>query len=161
MDLLRPLFEAWILEATQGELPAWRRSLLAWALRRDEALRLLALELAEFNQEEAPANEQAPDLRARLRSHIQGETLLPGEAPLFPNVWVPAGGIAVLLVTAWVALAVHPAADQHLEDASAQSAKAAEELALPTFTPTPLVSAATSLTTSADNTPKAMPTAVQ
>jgi hypothetical protein len=167
MDLLRPLFEAWLLEASQNPLPAWQRSLLAWALRHDEALRCLAVELAEFSHEEAPEAEAAPDLRPRLHAHIAGESLLPEERPLFPNVWIPAGGIAVLLVTAWVALAVHPVTEKHVEDASAQSAKAAEELAL-TSTPTPVTATASvtngsagALSASAANAPSVLPTAVR
>ena len=48
MMLLRPLYEAWLLDATQGPLAPWKRALLKRALVRDEALRCLAAELAQF-----------------------------------------------------------------------------------------------------------------
>ncbi|HTB33947.1 MAG TPA: hypothetical protein VK842_03740, partial [bacterium] len=64
--LLRPLYEHWLLEATQGPLPAWKRRRLLRALDQDTALRCLAAELAEFSQEAGPHTDHAPDLRTRL-----------------------------------------------------------------------------------------------
>ena len=142
MSLLRPFFESLLFKATQASLPSWQRSLLAWALRKDEALRCLALELAEFNSAEAPegANaEPAPDMAPRLRARIAAETRPVVERPLFPSGWVPAGAIAVLLVTGWVALSVKPAADggraANASDSSAQASEAVEALAPPSPAP--------------------------
>jgi len=105
--LLRPLYEAWLLDATQGPLAPWKRALLKRALVRDEALRCLAAELAQFSQEPAAhAMDKAPDLRPRLRAlTAQPEA----ERPLFPNAWVPAGAIAFLLLLAMVAMLQRPA----------------------------------------------------
>lgn len=151
MKLLRPLYEAWLFQATEGGLPGWRSFLLARALRDDEALRCLAAELAEFNHGEAPAGENAPDLAPRLRARIAEESVQAAERPLFPSAWVPAGAIAVLLITGWVALSVKPASDPRAGEASAQPSKAAEELALevPAPVPVPLSSSAAALSPSA------------
>jgi hypothetical protein len=142
VSFLRPFFESLLFKASQAGLPSWQRSLLAWALRRDEALRCLALELAEFNSGEAPENpaaESAPDLLPRLRARIASEARPMAERPLFPSGWVPAGAIAVLLVTGWVALAVKPAADggraANASDSSASASQAVEALAPPSPQP--------------------------
>jgi len=135
VTLLRPVYESWLFQATQDELSSWQLALLGRALRKDEALRGLALELAEFNEDEAPAAEHAPDLRSRLRTLLVVEHVLNVERPLFPSAWVPAGAIAVLLITAWVALAVKPPAPAPVESSNS-GAQAAEELAQSVLRPT-------------------------
>jgi hypothetical protein len=106
--LLRPLYEHWLLEATQAPLPAWKRKLLKQALNRDTALRCLAAELAEFsNETHAPASDKAPDLRPRLVALAQEPE---PQRALFPSGWVPAGGVALLLLLALVAVLQQPAA---------------------------------------------------
>jgi|GEM_PF-7018884 hypothetical protein len=106
MLLLRPLYESWLLESTQAPLPAWKRRLLKDALSKDTALRCLAAELAEFTHEaHAPAADKAPDMRTR----VVARALAPEpERALFPSGWVPAGGIAVLLLLVLVALFQRP-----------------------------------------------------
>lgn len=155
MKLLRPLYEAWLFKATEGGLPAWQGKLLARALRDDEALRCLAAELAEFSHGEAPAGENAPDLAYRLGARIAEDSVQAPERPLFPSAWVPAGAIAVLLITGWVALAVKPAADPRAGEASAQPSKAAEELALAAPLPLPAIPPATLSSTAAALSPSA------
>jgi hypothetical protein len=142
VSLLRPFFESLLFKATQAGLPSWQRSLLAWALRKDEALRCLALELAEFNSAEAPERAQeeiAPDFAPRLMARIAADARPLVERPLFPSGWVPAGAIAVLLVTGWVALSVKPAADggrsTNASDSSASASQAIEALVPPTPAP--------------------------
>ncbi|HXC65761.1 MAG TPA: hypothetical protein VNZ67_15505 [bacterium] len=104
--LLRPLYEHWLLEATQAPLPAWKRRLLKQALSKDTALRCLAAELAEFsNEPHAPAADKAPDMRTRV---VALATAPEPERALFPSGWVPAGGIAVLLLLALVAVFQRP-----------------------------------------------------
>lgn len=166
MDLLRPLFEAWLMKATEQPLPGWQARLLAWGLRRDEELRCLALELAEFNEGEAPESEQAPDLRPRLRALIAPEASLPVEAPLFPSGWIPAGALAALVIAGLVALAMNPSKTQQAEASSSEAAKLLEEAsptptatsAAPTGLPTDASAAAASATAQASSesgTPRA------
>jgi hypothetical protein len=124
--LFRPLYEHWLLEATQAPLPAWKRRLLKQALSRDTALRCLAAELAEFsNETHAPAADKAPDLRARVVARaLEPER----QRPLFPSAWVPAGGIAVLLLLALVAVFQRPPAQPQ----AVQSADNLNTVAFPT-----------------------------
>lgn len=130
--LLRPLYEHWLLEATQAPLPAWKRRRLARALDRDTALRCLAAELAEFSNEiHAPAQDKAPDLRTRVVARaLEPER----QRPLFPSGWVPAGGIALLLLLALVAVLQQPVA----QSGAAQSADNMNAPAFPTAVPTPV-----------------------
>ena len=131
MTLLRPLYESWLFKATEADLPGWQRSLLARALRGDEALRCLAFELAEFNCDPAPLNHDASTMATRLRAHIADDTS-PLERPLFPSGWVPAGAVAVLLITGWIALSVKPVPPARgTGESSAQAPAAVEDLAPP------------------------------
>lgn len=144
MPLLRPLFEAWLMDAAKGPLAAWKRRWLKRALRRDEALRCLAAELAEFSYPaQAPAAEEAPDLRPRLRALT---TQLEADRPLFPNAWVPAGAIAFLLLLALVAVLQRPTVapvDEQQARARRDADAAALALPSPTYTasPTPAATA--------------------
>jgi hypothetical protein len=141
VKLPRSLYESWLFKSTQAGLPGWQRSLLARALREDEALRCLAFELAEFNCGPAPEGTRMTDLGPRLRALIADDTDGPAlEKPLFPSGWVPAGAIAVLLITGLIALAVKPAPNtgQGTGESSAQAPAAVEDLALPTAVPAPL-----------------------
>lgn len=131
MKLLRPLYESWLFKATETGLPGWQRGLLARALRGDEALRCLAFELAEFNCEPAPPAQDASTMALRLRAHIADDTS-PLERPLFPSGWVPAGAVAVLLFTGWIALSVKPAPlTRGTGESSAQAPAAVQDLAPP------------------------------
>lgn len=133
--LLRPLYERWLLQATHAPLAPWRRRLLARALEDDEDLRCLAAELAQFSHEEsAPAALKAPDLRPRLRALLR-ET--PVERPLFPNAWIPAGAVAVLLVLALVAALQNPIRPEARQQARGLDADAVKALALPSPSPSP------------------------
>lgn len=135
MKLFRPLYESWLFKATETGLPGWQRTLLARALRGDEALRCLAFELAEFNCEPAPLTHDASIMAARLRAHISDDTS-PLERPLFPSGWVPAGAVAVLLITGWIALSVKPAPlARGTGESSAQAPAAVEDLAPPASFP--------------------------
>lgn len=144
MPLLRPLFEAWLMDAAKGPLAPWKRRWLKRALRRDEALRCLAAELAEFSYlAQAPAAVQAPDLRPRLRTLA---SQLEADRPLFPNAWVPAGAIAFLLLLALVAVLQRPSvAPLDEQQARARRDADAATLALPsptlTASPTPAAGA--------------------
>jgi hypothetical protein len=137
VKLLRPLYESWLFKATETGLSGWQRTLLARALRGDEALRRLALELAEFNRGPAPLLEGAPDLAPRLRALIADESGSPVERPLFPSGWVPAGAVAVLLITGWIALSVKPAPEptRGTSESSAQAPAAVQDLAPPASFP--------------------------
>lgn len=134
---MRSLHETWLFEATQGALPAWKRALLARALRRDARLRALALELLEFECEPAP---DGPDLLPRLRPRLAAEAARP-ERPLFPSAWIPAGAIAALLLTALVAVGVHPNRGRQ-GDASVNPAAGGAAPALPALASVPLPAAA-------------------
>jgi hypothetical protein len=140
MPLLRPLFEAWLLDATQGPLAPWKRRLLKRALDRDEALRCLAAELAQFSYEaHAPAADKAPDLRPRLRALTADAHT---DAPLFPSPWVPAGAIAFLLLLAVIAILQRaPEAAPALQQAASRQDGAAQALMQPSPTPTPATTA--------------------
>ncbi|MGH7442049.1 MAG: hypothetical protein ACREKE_05180 [bacterium] len=106
MKPARMLYESWLFGSIQGPLSGWKQALLARALRRDLGLRCLAVELLEFECDpETP--DLALDLRASLREHILAEEQEP-ERPLFPSAWIPAGAIVALILTAVVALTVHP-----------------------------------------------------
>jgi hypothetical protein len=97
ISLLRPLFERWLLAAAQAPLAPWKRSLLLWALERDEALRCLAMELAVFEHETAAREEQLHDLAPRLNAILSsGDEVL--DKPLFPSSWIPAGALAAMLL---------------------------------------------------------------
>jgi hypothetical protein len=139
--LLRPLYERWLRDATQAPLPAWKRRALMLALQKDVALRCLAAELAEFSQEPAThagerSHLKAPDMRTRV---VALATEAQAQRPLFPSSWVPAGGIAVLLLLALVAvLQQAPVQQSAAQQANRSDQDAAKDLALPTATPLPL-----------------------
>jgi hypothetical protein len=123
------------LRSTEAPLPPWQRELLRRALQRDEALRCLALELAEFSHGELPARLNAPDLRSKLILQIAAEER-PDERAF---AWRLAGAVSALaiLVSLW-SLGGGPSARPDGLTASAQRAEEAEALALPSATPTPL-----------------------
>jgi hypothetical protein len=132
--LLRPLYESWLLDATQAPLGPWKRGLLKQALNQDTALRCLAAELAEFSHEtHAPAGDRAPDLRTRL---VALATEPEQERALFPSAWVPAGAIALLLLLALVAVLQQPAPQASVTQ-QANNVDLANNLALAIPTPTP------------------------
>lgn len=137
MNLPRPLYESWLFESTRRQSSPWKRALLERALRRDEALRCLALELAEFNAEAEAPEVRAPDLRGRLGELVRLDES-PAERPLFPSAWVPAGAIAVLLVTAWVALAIKPPRAQEGESSIQSLQPTDESTLLSTLTASPV-----------------------
>jgi hypothetical protein len=133
MLLLRPLYESWLLRSTRAHLAPWQRSLLLGALRRDEALRCLAAELAEFSHEDdAPAADNAPDLRLRLKV-LLAEDARPAQAPRWG--WALAGAMALTLglVALWE---IQPLRD-NVEVASVRQPQEALALSLPTSTPSP------------------------
>jgi hypothetical protein len=106
MSLLNPLFESWLFQAAQEEIPSWKKALLRRALREDAALRSVALALADFMAGASPLDEACPDFRGAVRLRIADSEAPKTERPLFPSAWVPAGAIAVLVVTAIVALSI-------------------------------------------------------
>lgn len=140
MFLLRPLFEAWLLRATEAPLGPWQRQLLLWALRRDENLRALAMELAEFSQPETAAKESVPDLRVRLRHSLE-----PAPSYAWRPGWATAAaalGLTAGLVGLWW---LEPA-KQNVELAQVQQVSEAAALRLPSATPSPTPTASPTLT---------------
>ena len=136
--LLRPLFERWLLDATQAPLAPWKRSLLLRALKQDTALRQVALELADFEHRDAPEPNALPDLAPRLKAILSSDDRSLDQ-PLLPSAWLPAGALAamllvIMLVTLFDGRVSGPQGDQQ---ARVQDNAAALALAIPTFTPTP------------------------
>jgi hypothetical protein len=161
MLILRPLYEAWLLKATESPLAPWQRALLLRALKRDEALRCFALELAELNHADAPAALKAPDLRTRLHA-----ALLETRSPQPVQGWQPHWSWAVAAV---IALAVGaglwwqgPAQQPTVEVAAVHQEGDVKALRLPspTFTPTTVPSPQPTATPSATASPTPSPTAV-
>lgn len=150
--LLRPLYESWLIRSTQAPLAPWQRRLLLKALQRDEALRCLAAELAEFSHStDAPAALKAPDLSLRLR-HLAVEEAEPIEQPL-PVAW--AGGLTLALLLA-VLLSTHWADPQRagVEVAQVKPSSEASDLRLPSLTPTPTVTPTTTPASLLEQAPK-------
>lgn len=135
--LLRPLFERWLLAATQAPLAPWKRTLLRRALQRDEALRCLAMELAVFEHELPARNEGLPDLRPRLQAIVSSGDEVQ-ERPLFPSGWIPAGALALMLLMALL-LSVFDAKAKlpNAQEAKAMDNAAAQALAIPSPTVSP------------------------
>lgn len=152
--LLRPLYESWLLRSTQAPLASWQRRLLLKALQRDEALRCLAVELAEFSHsDDAPAALKAPNLSLRLR-HLAVEEAEPIERPL-PVAW--AGGLTLALLMA-VLVSMHWADPQRsgVEVAQVKPAGDASDLRLPSMTPTPTVTPTKTPASLLEQAPKAI-----
>lgn len=136
MLLLRPLYETWVLRATEASLAPWQRHLLARALVRDERLRCLAAELAEFSHAEPPESLHPPDLRDRLVR--QAAEPRPARTALAwrPSLAAALASLAVALATALAWWGLEPSPPR-VELAQVHQPDEAEALRLPTLTPTP------------------------
>ena len=151
--LLRPLYESWLLRSTTAPLAPWQRQLLLKALQRDERLRCLAMELAQFGHDEAvPAGLNAPDLRARLRMLAEEPAAI---APARRPAWAAAGALVALLAGGLGWWWLEPA-QQRVELARVEQFEEAALLRFPSATPTPTVTATASATPAIS--PSATPT---
>lgn len=141
--LLRPLYESWLLRSTTAPLAPWQRQLLLKALQRDERLRSLAMELAQFGHDEgAPVGLNPPDLRARLRMLAEEPA---ASAPARRPAWAAAGALVALLAGGLGWWWLEPA-QQRVELARVEQFEEAALLRLPSATPTPSVTATASAT---------------
>ena len=140
MSLFNNLFEAWLREATQKPLAAWKRTALLWRLQEDEDLRCYAAELAQFSHEAQPAKTLSETEMAWMRGRLQAlveknpHAELPSWTPSFGAAAVGlALGAAVLAVTL---LLPSSKPDNASTQGSSSDPGAALSLPTPTVTPT-------------------------
>ena len=139
MFTVNSLFEAWLRQATEKPLPAWKRIALIWRLQEDEELRCYAAELAQFSHELEPSKGLSAADQAWMRERLRAR--LNDPKSLVPNAWQSqwTSPVAALLLGALVfALVLWFPHQVQVPQANTQAASSAqgEALALPTASPT-------------------------